>query len=93
MKPILFESLLAPFINTFVQYKRALTRKYCAGVVLRMFDRYLRDHFVADWAAIDGALIDAFLQSCHRDSAASYDHLLRVVSRFFTFALMQEWIR
>ncbi len=94
MKPISFESFLAPFINTFVQYKRALNRKYCAEVaVLRMFDRYLRDHFVADWAAIDGALIDAFLRSRHRDSPASYNHLLRVVSRFFTFALMQEWIQ
>lgn len=59
-----FLSSRAPFLSQFVQYKRALNRKYRADAeVLRLFDRYLQSRHIADWSAIDGALIDDFLKS------------------------------
>jgi len=57
-----FLSSMAAFLNQFVQYKRALNRKYRADAeVLRLFDRYLHSRHIADWSAIDSALIDDFL--------------------------------
>jgi hypothetical protein len=42
MNSPVFLSSLAPFLSQFVQYKRALNRKYRADAeVLRLFDRYL----------------------------------------------------
>ena len=94
MNSPVFLSSLAPFLNQFVQYKRALNRKYRADTeVLRLFDRYLQSRHIADWSAIDGALIDDFLKSRPRVSARSYNHLLGVVHRFFAFAVMQQWIQ
>jgi hypothetical protein len=38
MNSPIFLSSVAPFLNQFVQYKRALNRKYCADAeVLRLF--------------------------------------------------------
>ena len=94
MNSPVFLSPLAPFLNQFVQYKRALNRKYRADAeVLRLFDRYLQSLHIADWSAIDGALIDDFLKSRPRVSPRSYNHLLGVVHRFFAFAVMQQWIQ
>jgi site-specific recombinase XerD len=74
--------------------KRALNRKYRADAeVLRLFDRYLQSRHIADWSAIDGALIDDFLKSRPRVRPRSYNHLLGVVQRFFAFAVMQQWIQ
>jgi site-specific recombinase XerD len=89
-----FQSSLAEFLGQFVQYKRALNRKYCADAeVLRLFDCYLRNRYVAGWQAIDSALIDDFLKSRPRFSPRSYNHLLGVLHRFFDFAVMQQWIQ
>jgi site-specific recombinase XerD len=94
MNSPIFLSSLAAFMNQFVQYKRALNRKYRADAeVLRLFDRYLKSRHIADWSAIDGALIDDFLKSRPRVSPRSYNHLLGVVHRFFAFAVMQQWIQ
>ena len=94
MNSPVFLSSLAPFLNQFVQYKRALNRKYRADAeVLRLFDRYLQSRNIADWSAIDSALIDDFLKSRPRVSARSYNHLLGTVHRFFDFAVMQQWIQ
>ena len=94
MNSPVFLSSLAPFLSQFVQYKRALNRKYRADAeVLRLFDRYLQSRHIDDWSAIDGALIDDFLKSRPRVSARSYNHLLGVVHRFFAFAVMQQWIQ
>ena len=50
-----FESFLAPYLHQFVQYKRALNRKYLNDAhTLRLFDRYLCNHNIGDWHAIDG---------------------------------------
>ncbi len=94
MNSPVFLSSLAPFLSQFVQYKRALNRKYRADAeVLRLFDRYLHGRDIAGWQAIDSALIDDFLKSRPRVSPRSYNHLLGVVHRFFAFAVMQEWIQ
>jgi len=78
MSSPIFLSLLAPFLNQFVQYKRALNRKYCADAeVLRQFDRYLQNRHITGWSAINSLVIDDFLRSHpRRVSARSYNHLL-----------------
>jgi hypothetical protein len=59
-----FQSFLAPYLHQFVQYKRALNRKYLNDAhTLRLFDRYLCTHNIADWHAIDSAVVDDFLVS------------------------------
>jgi site-specific recombinase XerD len=94
MNSPVFLSSMAAFLNQFVQYKRALNRKYRADAeVLRLFDRYLKSCHIADWPAIDSALIDDFLKSRPRVSPRSYNHLLGVVHRFFAFAVMQQWMQ
>jgi len=94
MNSPIFQSSLALFLNQFVQYKRALNRKYCADAeVLRQFDRYVQSSDISGLSAIDSSVIDDFLRSHpRRVSARSYDHLLGTVHRFFAFAVMQEWI-
>jgi site-specific recombinase XerD len=94
MNSPLFVSSLAPFLSQFVQYKRALNRKYCADAeVLRLFDRYLQSRQTTSWETIDGFIIDDFLKSRPRIRPRSYNHLLGVVQRFFAFAVMQQWIQ
>lgn len=89
-----FQSALAAFLRQFVQYKRALNRKYRADAeVLRLFDCYLHNGHIAGWQAIDSTLIDEFLKSRPRVSPRSYNHLLGVLQRFFAFAVMQQWIQ
>ena len=94
MNSPIFRSCLAPFLNQFVQYKRALNRKYCADAeVLRQFDRYIQSRNISALSAIDNSVIDDFLRSHpRRVSARSYNHLLGTVHRFFEFAVMQQWI-
>jgi integrase len=90
MNSPVFLSSLAPFLIQFVQYKRALNRKYRADAeVLRLFDRYLQARHIASWSAVDSFVIDDFLKSRPR----SYNHLLGVVHRFLAFAVMQQWIQ
>jgi len=94
MNSPVFLSFLAPFLNHFVQYKRALNRKYRADAeVLRLFDRYFHARDIKGWSAIDSTAIDDFLKSRSRVSPRSYNHLLGVVHRFFAFAVMQQWIQ
>jgi site-specific recombinase XerD len=94
MNSPVFLSFLAPFLNHFVQYKRALNRKYRADAeVLRLFDRYVQARNIKGWSANDSTAIDDFLKSRPRVSARSYNHLLGTVHRFFAFAVMQQWIQ
>jgi len=94
MNSPVFLSSMAPFLNQFVQYKRALNRKYRADAeVLRLFDRYLHSRHITGWSAVDNFVIDDFLKSRPRMRPRSYNHLLGVVHRFFGFAVMQQWIQ
>lgn len=86
-------SFLAESIRHFVSYKRALNRKYrCEAAALRLFDRYVLEHGLTDWDAINSILVDCFLQSRPRTRPRSYNHLLGVLRRFFDWAVMQEFI-
>jgi integrase len=85
-----FQSAIAQPLATFVQYKRALSRKYrTEASALRLFDRYLSEHHVSGWEGIDQILVDDFLKSRPRARPRSYNHLLGVLHRFCAWALLQ----
>lgn len=87
-----FESFLAPNFCQFVQYKQALNRKYrTETAALHLFDHYLCQQRIAGWPAINSVLIDEFLKSRPRVRPRSYNHLLGVLHRFFSFAVLQRW--
>ncbi len=87
-----FQSFLAPFLHQFVQYKRALNRKYLNDAhTLRLFDRYLCNHNIADWHSVDSTVVDDFLASRPEVGPKRYNLILYAVRRFFAFAIMQQW--
>jgi integrase len=86
-------SALAEPICRFVDYKRALNRKYRPeAAALRLFDRYLCEHAATGWSAVDSILIEGFLQSRPRSRPRSYNHLLGVLHRFFDWAVVQRLV-
>ena len=93
MKPPELHSALAQPMRQFVQYKRALNRKYRAEEsALRLFDEFLCDSNVAGWKEVDSVVIDRFLQSRPRVRPRSYNHLLGVLRCFFAWAAVQGFI-
>ncbi|HLG95401.1 MAG TPA: hypothetical protein VKX49_03710 [Bryobacteraceae bacterium] len=61
-----FHSALADPIRTFVEYKRALNRKYRPeSAALRLFDRYLCEHGATGWKSIDSVLIEGSYSRDH----------------------------
>ncbi len=88
-----FHSALADPLRHFVQYKRALNRKYrTEEAALRLFDGYLYEHSIARWENITSTVIDDFLKSRPRTRPRSYNHLVGVLHRFFSWAVMQRLI-
>jgi site-specific recombinase XerD len=88
-----FHSALAEPIRSFVEYKRALNRKYRPeAAALRLFDGYLCEHAATGWGSIDSVLIETFLQSRPRSRPRSYNHLLGVLHRFFAWAVLQGFV-
>lgn len=88
-----FQSALAQPICSFVEYKRALNRKYRPeSAALRLFDGYLCEHDATGWSSINSVLIEDFLQSRPRSRPRSYNHLLGVLHRFFEWAVLQGFI-
>lgn len=78
MNSSIFRSSLAPFLNQFVQYKRALNRKYCADAeVLRLFDRYIQSRAISAFSAIDSSVIDDFLRSRPRRDLQEWEMIPR----------------
>jgi len=93
MKVADLHSVLAEPIHHFVEYKRALNRKYRPeAAALRLLDRYLCEHGVIGWDSIDSILIERFLLSRPRQRPRSYNHLLGVVHRFFDWAVVQRLV-
>jgi site-specific recombinase XerD len=83
-------SALAEPIRHFVNYKRALNRKYRSeAAALRLFDQYVGEHAATGWDSISSILIERFLQSRPRTRPRSYNHLLGVLRRFFDWAVVQ----
>ena len=88
-----FYSALAGPIRSFVEYKRALNRKFRPeSAALRLFDGYLCAHNAAGWNSINSSLIEDFLQSRPRSRPRSYNHLLGVLHRFFKWAVLQGFV-
>lgn len=86
-------SFLAESILLFVNYKRALSRKYQSeAAALRLFDRYVLEHGLTGWDAMNSIVVERFLQSRPRTRPRSYNHLLGVLHRFFDWAVMQKFI-
>lgn len=84
-------SVVADAIISFVQYKRALNRKYRSEAsALGLFDGYLQQQQIAAWQAIDSVLIDRFLASRPRTRPRSYNHLRGVLARFFDWAVLHR---
>jgi site-specific recombinase XerD len=91
MTTLLFTSALAEALGKFLQYKRALNRRYHSeAAALRLFDWYLREHNIKDWESIDSILIEGFLKSRPRTTAGSYNHLAGLIHRFFAWAVVQK---
>ena len=87
----IFYSILAEPLAQFVQYKRALNRKYhTEEAALPLLDCYLSEHAIVSWEAIDSELIDPFLKCLRRARPRSYNHLGGVPHRFFASAVLQR---
>jgi integrase len=86
-------SVLADAIMTFVQYKRALNRKYRSeALALGLFDRYLQQQQITARETIDGVVVERFLASRSRPRPRSYNHLRGVLARFFDWAVLHRVI-
>ena len=86
-----FTSLLADDMQTYLQQKRALKRKFrTEESVLLLLDRYLVEHQLSELTAITPAGIEDFLACRPRSRARSYNHLLGVTRCFFNWLVIQE---
>lgn len=91
MKACRFKSVLAEDIDSYLEYKRALGRKFQTEEnALRLLDRYLDDERIASLTAVTPRLVEAFLATRPRRRARSYNHLLGVVRCFFRWLVAQE---
>jgi site-specific recombinase XerD len=84
---------LGPFADCFrrfVAHKRALGRRYhTEDKALHLFDRYLGHQGITDRSEVTPKVIEAFLISRPRASPRSYNHLLGVLDRCFTWLVVQ----
>jgi site-specific recombinase XerD len=89
--PLLFaDSSLARAVEAFVAYKRALDRKFDTEAgALRLFVRVLEADGVDTPGAVTAATIDRFLSGRPRPRPRSYNHLLGVLRRFFSWLVLQ----
>lgn len=86
-----FHSLLGQELQTYVDYKRALGRKFDTEArALDLLDRFLINRTITDLGALTPALIDAFLGSRPRPKPRSFNHLLGVIRGFFDWMVAQQ---
>lgn len=94
MSSLSFRSSLAGPLANFVRYKQALNRKNkTEAMALRLLDRYLSEHNVEGWKSIDTVLIEDFLASRPRLQPRSFNDMLGVLHRFFSWAVAQRLIQ
>ena len=85
-----FTSILADSIQAYLEYKRAIKRKFWnEETVLRLLDRYLVEHRVNALTNITPLLIEEFIASRPRKRSRSYNHLLGVTRCFFAWLVVQ----
>ncbi len=86
----LFCSILSGDIQFYLDYKRALGRKFnTEEVTLRLFDRFIFDYPVIDRTDLTSPLIESFLSSRARTRPRSFNHLLGVLRCFFSWLVIQ----
>lgn len=86
-----FHSLLGREIQTYIDYKRALGRKFVTEArALHLLDRFVVKRTINDLGALTPVLIDAFLASRPRPKARSFNHLLGVIRGFFDWMVTQQ---
>ncbi len=89
-KRIDFQSCLAKRIKDFIEYKRALGRRFWTEeTALRLLDRYLVEKGITSISEITPELLEIFLASRPRKRPRSYNHLVSVVSRLFDWLVGQ----
>lgn len=85
-----FRSVLAPYIDRYIQTKRASGRKFACEVrELQLFDRFVHERRIRSLRDIKTRHIDAYLASRPRKRPRSYNHLLRAVRRLFRWLVIQ----
>lgn len=88
-----FQSCLAPYIEQFLQHKRALGRRYdVEAKTLALLDAYLVDRGVSTMLEVTPDLVDSFLRSRPRPRPRSYNHLRCTVGRLFSYMVNHEQI-
>lgn len=86
-----FHSLLGQDIQIYIDYKRALGRKFVTEArSLHLFDRFLVKRTITDLGAVTPSVIDAFLASRSRSKPRSFNHLLGVIRCFFDWMVTQQ---
>ena len=85
-----FHGPFADDFRRFVAHKRALKRRYdTEEKALRLFDRYLAHQGIIDRTEVTSEVVEAFLTSRPRNMPRSYNHLLGVLDRCFTWLVVQ----
>lgn len=80
-------------IRTFLNHHRALGKRFDSEEwTLKLFDRYLAERRIPTLAAITPAVVNAFMRSRHRPAPKSYNLLLSVLQRWFTWLVAHEHI-
>ena len=88
---IFFNSFISKDIHSYLQYKRALGRKFNNEErTLKLLDNYLVEQKINNVTAVQPALIDSFIISLPRNQPRSYNHLLGVIRCFFDWLVTQE---
>ena len=85
-----FESPLSAGIERFLAHKRALGRKFrTEEAALRLWDRFLVESGIDHVDEIHAGVVDAFLRSRPRTRPRSYNHLVGVLARLFSWLIGQ----
>lgn len=85
-----FHSCLSSPIRRFLEYKRALGRRYLTEeAALRLLDQFLIDNEIASPSHISTELLDRFFVSRPRRRPRSFNHLVGVVERLFRWLVNQ----
>lgn len=84
---------LTDAIDRFVAYKRALNRSYVTEEYhLRLFERVLAERGVHTLEDVSTDVVHSFVLERPRFRPRSFNHLIGLLSRFFTFLQQQELI-
>lgn len=88
-----FQGPLAVWMRQFIDYKRALARRYHVEErALRLLDQYLVGQNLSSVQAVTPEVLEAFLVSRPRRTPRSYNHLLGTVARLFDWVVAQGFL-